>query len=91
MTEWQPIDTAPQPYAGFVLLAVKWKSWDGQRHIGYKWQTRIGFWDDNGSRWLDASCFGRYREGKIKGHGYVIHNITHWMPIPNPPPDLRFV
>lgn len=74
MSEWQPIETAPQETA--VLLWYPWKGCKTPHSpLGF---TYIGRWTSTGTddidTWRDTVDYELLGEG-----------ATHWMPLPEPP------
>ena len=75
---WQPIESAPKD-GRCVLAYWNWKDDDVDEHF-----ISIAYW--NGSEWEDVHN-GIYEYGKWEENGSesFVHDITHWMPLPEPP------
>lgn len=63
MTEWQPIETAPEEDEKEIL------GWDGMSMV----VVYVGWRDQSGKR--------------VYFNGNTSWDITHWMPLPEPPRD----
>lgn len=71
MSEWQPIETAPND-GRWVIVAIEYDTLDDYPFCGVC-QFRRGQWQilvDENTNYLSDTSFG---------------SPTHWMPLPNPP------
>lgn len=81
MSEWQPIETAPKdgtPVDGWCIHLTRPDEYPGWRHTGIWWE---------GGAWLT-------RPGRFSDYVWAVEDpanvikVTHWMPLPDPPPLL---
>ena len=70
MTGWQPIETAPKD--GTVILA--YLKVDGVVQAHFVSPAEMLASDDDERRWFTTD-----------GQGLTARNLTHWMPLPEPP------
>lgn len=80
MTEWQPIETAPDDKTP-VLIAVPNKDRDGYL-VGEAY-----FDGEHDGWWWAGTDYGDYHGGPIIEVNYW--PPTHWMPLPEPPQMTR--
>lgn len=74
MSEWQPIETAPKdgtPILGFRFYPV-----------AIRWRPDL----DSEFQW-DAVSLGSHASTNFMSNGFIDgdSNLTHWMPLPEPP------
>ena len=77
--KWLPIETAPKD--GTCVLVSGGRARE-DKGCGYdKWESRVGS--------VDMCCFS-YRTwyGDETRDGIMIHEPTHWMPLPEPPEEV---
>lgn len=72
--EWQPIETAPRDGTRVLVWVPKYAE-----HFVAALMTCP---DDGDQQWIVA----RFHEPKIS---VIAPSPTHWMPLPEPPPDKR--
>lgn len=73
MSEWQPIETAPTEHGTRFLV------WANQRHATVYEAQRFN--DRQGNEVRLCYGYGSHNEHTI------LSNVTHWMPLPAPPPQ----
>jgi hypothetical protein len=72
--EWQPIETAPRDGTWFWI----WKDPDA---ISVRWHDDFSAFV---SEWREMT-FAKQYGGGTRSHSPVMHEFSHWMPIPEPP------
>lgn len=78
MSEWQPIETAPE---GIILVYGKW---DGPRQPKpYESDYHVAWRDSNGDSGFLVDVT---EDGEFIDTGFT---PTHWMPLPDPPDGPR--
>lgn len=84
MKEWQPIETAPKDSTWVLLWSASCEGcWTGL------WRERMmlpkavqEIWPDLDGKW----CRDIYLPNDAERYPYQpIHEVTHWMPLPDPP------
>ena len=95
MSEWRPIETAPKDGTPVILLSAGYTTPADQWYpkIYHGPRVAIGQWNADGTSWVD-------RYGSIDGDAHHLENtgtwsseggwfqpneVTHWMPLPEPP------
>lgn len=87
--DWQPIETAPKDQSGtgkMVLLLERGHAGD------YDSRVVVGFWGDYRAGLapdgVEHHAWLNWHEGlKEDGNWHVVHEPTHWMPLPAPPSE----
>jgi hypothetical protein len=74
MSEWHPIDTAPDE--GFFLVA----NFSAERTDGWDCSVKVVYKD------IDGRLVAHIDNAAIE-YLYLDGPATHWMPLPNPPDD----
>lgn len=77
MSEWRPIETAPE---GRGLMI-----WCGDYEFGYC--TKGRWYVFNNGDYIDGGHGRDYECGDSGGYGEDYPMPTHWMPLPEPPED----
>ncbi len=72
MTQWQPIETAPKD----KNLLLWWIPRDGNRYAEAIIIGQVSFYEEG--QWYNVQT-GIYQD---------IAHITHWMPLPDKPPQV---
>jgi len=71
--EWQPIETAPRDDESVLLFKPNTARAGASTFVGYWTDDPLYVW----AGWVPV------------GGVYVIHGVTHWRPLPDPPKGSR--
>lgn len=87
MTEWRPIDTAPQnnvPFIGAYKV-------EDRKGVEPYWVINI-IWDNPSTPYISNEGYGKFGVNIYRGWLCLVgddvpidYKVTHWMPLPEPP------